>query len=76
MESGEVLTFPQGPVGVISAVKLICPRTDGFQEHVAVNEEPLPVATLFLQPGIITPFALKVTFACVLTFILIVEIFR
>jgi hypothetical protein len=38
------------------------PRTDGFQEQVAVNIEPDPLAVLFLQPVIITLAALKVTF--------------
>ena len=74
IESGVEVTFPQGPVGTIDAVKFTCPRTDGFHEHVAVYEEPLPLAVLFLQPAMTTPFALNVIFAGVLTFILIVAI--
>jgi hypothetical protein len=64
--------LPQGPVGTITAVKFTWPRTDGLQEQVAENEEPLPLATLFLHAVITTPFALKVTFAGVLIFKLIV----
>lgn len=72
IESGEVLALAHGPVGEISAVKFTWPRIEGFQLQVAEYEEPLPVANLFLQPVITTPFALNVILAAVFTFILIV----
>ena len=72
IESGAEVAFPQGPVGLISAVKLTCPRTDGFQLQEAAKEDPLPLANLFLQPVITTPFALNVTLAGILIFKFIV----
>ena len=64
------------PVGAAVAVSTTAPLTDGFQEHVAENDEPEPVANLFLHPEIITFFALKVTFAATLTFAVIVTTVR
>ncbi len=61
-----------GPVGVAETVIGTVPRVDGFQEHVAVNMEPEPVADLFLQPVRITFDALKVTLDATFTLTVIV----
>jgi hypothetical protein len=64
------------PVGAAVAVSTTAPLTDGFQEQVAENDEPEPVASLFLHPEIITLFALKVTFAATVIFAVIVTTVR
>jgi hypothetical protein len=64
------------PVGAAVAVSTTAPLTDGRQVHVAENDEPEPVASLFLHPEIITFFALKVTFAATLTLAVIVTTLR
>ncbi len=64
------------PVGAAVAVSTTAPLTDGFQVQFAENDEPEPVANLFLHPEIITFFALKVTFAATVTFAVIVTTVR
>ena len=64
------------PVGTAVAVILTAPLTDGRQVQVAVKLDPDPLAVLFLQPGIITFFALKVTLDATLTFAEIVTMVR
>ncbi len=50
------------PVGAAFAVSETTPRFEGFQEQVAIMFGELPVVDLFLHPGKILPFTLKVTF--------------
>jgi hypothetical protein len=66
---------PPAPVNTALAVTTADPRTDGFQEQVAINGE-LALVGLFLQPGIITFRALNVTFAAALTVAVIVTALR
>ena len=56
------------PVGVAAAVNETVPRLDGFQEQVATIFGELPVVDLFLHPGKILPFTLKVTFDATVMF--------
>ena len=53
------------------AVTVVDPLSEGFHVHVATNGE-LALVGLFLHPGMIIFRALKVTFAAVLTFAVIV----
>jgi hypothetical protein len=61
-----VLVIP-APVGAAAAVNVTVPRLEGRHEQVAVKSDPDPVANLFLQPGNILPFILKVIFDATLT---------
>ena len=63
-------------IGTAVAVTTTVPLTDGRHEHVAEKLDPLPLATLFLHPAIITFFALKVTLDATLTFAVIVTTVR
>jgi hypothetical protein len=59
------------PVGTALAVSTTTPLVDGCHEHVTEKLDPDPVVILFLQEGIITFLALKVTFDATLTFAVI-----
>jgi hypothetical protein len=63
-------------MGTAVAVTTTVPLTDGRHEQVAEKLDPLPLATLFLHPAIITFFALKVTLDATLTFAVIVTTAR
>jgi hypothetical protein len=64
------------PVGDAVAVSVTAPLVEGRHEHVAEKLDPLPLATLFLHPAIITFFALKLTLDATLTFAVIVTTVR
>ena len=64
------------PVGVAAAVSETFPRIEGFQEQVAIMFGELPVVDLFLHPGKILPFTLKVTFDATVTFAVITTTVR
>ncbi len=69
MLSGVALLFDiPAPVGVAAAVRETTPRFEGFQEQVAIMFGELPVVDLFLHPGKILPFTLKVTFDATVMF--------
>ena len=55
-------------MGVADALRFTDPRRDGFQLHVARILGEVPVVLTFIQPGIRTLLALKVTFAGTVTF--------
>ena len=56
-----------GAVGLMRAVSNTAPFTVGFQPHVAVNGEMLPVVGIEMQPAIRFPFARNVTAEAALT---------
>jgi hypothetical protein len=59
-------------VGTALAVNTTAPLVDGRHEHVAEKLDPDPMAALFLQEGIITFLAIKVTLDATVTFAVIV----
>ena len=56
------------PVGTAPAVSETFPRIEGFHVQVAIMFGELPVVDLFLHPGKILPFTLKVTFDATVIF--------
>jgi hypothetical protein len=64
---GAVALDIPAPVGVAKAVNAAVPRLEGLHEQVAVKSDPDTSAVLFLQPGNILPFILKVIFDATLT---------
>ena len=64
------------PVGDAVAVSTTAPLIAGRQEQVATILGDAPEVNLFLHPGIITFFALKVTRDATLTFAVIVTTVR
>ena len=67
-EIGFEVTFKIPSVtGSAVASTVTGPCFDGFQGQVAVKFEPDGLAVLFLHPGIVLPFALKVTLDATLT---------
>jgi hypothetical protein len=63
----EVALEIPAPVGAAAAVNVAVPRLEGRHEQVAVKSDPDTAAVLFLQPGNILPFILKVIFDATLT---------
>ena len=54
-------------IGTAVAVSESTPRLAGFHEQVATILGEDPLVALFLQPGMITPLALKVTLDATVT---------
>ena len=70
------VVLPPAAVGTALAEIWIEPLVEGRQLHVATILGDEPVVALFLQPGMMIFRALKVTFAAVLTFAVIVTALR
>ena len=64
------------PVGVAAAVRVSGPLREGFQLQTATMFGDVPVVRTLMHPGILTLFALKVTFAATVTFAFICMVVR
>jgi hypothetical protein len=68
----EVIPAKPGEVGFTSAVKVIDPFCDGFHEHDAECDDPLPEVGTDTHPAMRLPLTRNVTFDATLVFKLMV----